>query len=124
MEDCPHLIPDANNNCEDCGAPYPEPEGTPEPDLGNIVEICKLIDRTREMFSKLIEINTDPKNPALPRLRMVGGQMVRLPHKAICQSLIGPSFIKAKNLGYRGTQERWMEMVLEDIATFTSPPVV
>jgi hypothetical protein len=126
-KDCPHLIPDENWNCEDCGAPIPMPELPPnyEPNLGNVMEICKLIDETRAVFDSLIKANTDPKNPNLPRLRMVGGQMIRLPHKMVCKGMIGPSFVKAKAAGYRGTQDRWMEMILEDdIATLTSPPVV
>jgi hypothetical protein len=126
-KDCPHLIPDENDKCIDCGAPIVMPELPPnyEPNLGNIMEICKLIDETRGVFDKLIKANTDPKNPNLPRLRMVGGQMLRLPHKMVCKGMIGPSFVKAKTFGYKGTQERWMEMVLEDdILTFTSSPPV
>ena len=124
-KDCPHLIPDENDKCIDCGTPIVMPELPPnyEPNLGNIMEICKLIDETRMVFDKLIKSNTDPQNPSLPRLRMVGGQMLRLPHKMVCKGMIGPSFVRAKAAGYKGTQERWMEMVLEDIATLTSPPV-
>jgi hypothetical protein len=117
--DCPHLIPDEDWKCIDCGAPITPPElpQNYEPNLGNVMEICKLIDETRVVFDKLIKLNTDPKNPKLPRLRMVGGQMLRLPHKMVCKGMIGPSFVQAKAIGYKGTQDRWMEMVLEDIAT-------
>jgi hypothetical protein len=125
-KDCLHLIPDENWDCENCGAPITPPELPPnyEPNLGSIVEICKLINETRVVFDKIIAANADPKNPKLPRLRMVGGQMLRLPHKMVCRGMIEPSFIKAKAAGYRGTQERWMEMVLEDIPTPTAIPLL
>ncbi len=122
-KDCPHLIPDENWNCEDCGTPIPQPELPPnfEPNLGNVVAICKLLDETRQNFDKVIVANTDPKNPKLPRLRMVGGTLMRLEHKMVIHGLVGPTFIKAKSLGYRGTEKRWTEMIFEDIPTLTSP---
>ena len=121
--DCPHLIPDENNKCEDCGAPYPEIElpADYQPNLGNVMAICKLIDETRKDFDKIIKANADPQNPTLPKLRIVGGQIMRLPHKMVIQAMIGPSFIKAKTYGYRGTQSRWLEMVLEETPTLTCP---
>lgn len=121
-KDCPHLIPDEWWKCEDCGADIPQPELPPDynPNLGDVMAICKLLDQTRKDFDKAIVANTDPKNPKLPRLRMVGGQLMRLEHKTVVRGLVGPTFLKAKTLGYRGTEKRWTEMIFEDIPTFTS----
>lgn len=111
---CSCLIPDENWKCINCGAAITPPEIVGDPNLGNVMEICKLIDETRKVFDRLIKANIDPRNPKLPRLRIVGGQMLRLSHKTVCQGMVEPSFSKAKDFGYRGTQERWMEMILEE----------
>jgi len=117
MENCPHLIPDENNNCETCGVPYPDPQNFPEPNLGDVMGICKLINETRDVFDGMVKANTDPKNPKLTRMRLVGGILMRLPDKMVCKGVFGASFLKAKSIGYKGTQERWTEMILEDIPT-------
>ncbi len=116
-------VPDANDKCIDCGADMPPINLPPdyEPNLGHVIAICKLLDETRKSFDKVIVANTDPKNPKLPRLRMVGGTLMRLEHKMVIHGLVGPTFIKAKSLGYRGTEKRWTEMIFEDIPTLTSP---
>ncbi len=121
--DCPHLIPDANDKCIDCGADMPPINLPPnyEPNLGDVMALCKLLDETRKSFDKVIVANTDPKNPKLPRMRMVGGTLMRLEHKLVIRGLVGPTFLKAKSLGYRGTEKRWREMIFEDIPTLTSP---
>jgi len=122
MDECPCMIPDENDNCLDCGKHI---EGLPEvpPNLqlhmGDIPGICRLIDATARTFAQLVRENTDPRNPSLPRLRLVGGQMMRLPHKMLFKDLLGPSYSAAKSLGYRGTFERWGEMVQE--ATAAAP---
>jgi hypothetical protein len=126
-KDCPHLIPDENWKCLDCGADVPQPELPVDykpAALGNIYAISKLIDDTRDQFVAAVKANTDPKNPALPRLRMIGGRMMRLPHKMVCHGLVGPSFVQAKSYGFRGTKERWFEMVLDEMPTLTSDKVV
>jgi len=120
-------IPDENWKCIDCGADVPQPElpSNFNPNLGNIVAISHLIDATREEFNKIIIANTDPKHPKLPRLRMVGGQLMRLENKMIVKAMVGPSYLKAQSLGYLGTQNRWFEMIFDDIPTitsYTSPP--
>lgn len=120
---CLHLTVDSGR-CPECGVDVDLSDIPENPNLGNIMAICRLLDETRMVFDKLIKANTDPKNPKLPRLRMVGGQMLRLPHKMVCKGMIGPSFVRAKAAGYKGTQDRWMEMVLEDdILTPTFPPI-
>lgn len=120
--ECPHLIPDENWNCEDCGTPIPMPTDLPEPTMSGktLIAICKLMDATRVEFDKVVKANTDPLHPEKARLRLVGGQMLRLPHKMVLQGISGTSFVTAKQLGYRGTKERWTEMVMEDIPTITS----
>ena len=64
--DCPHLIPDATDKCIDCGADMPPINLPPdyEPNLGDVMAICKLLDETRRSFDKVIVANTDPKTPS------------------------------------------------------------
>lgn len=120
--DCQHLIPDENWKCENCGVLIPQPElpSNLQLNLGDLFAISKLIDKTRVEFDKIIKANTDPLNPEKTRLRIVGGQIMRLPHKMILQTFSTTSFATAKDLGYRGTKERWVEMVMEDTPTLTS----
>jgi len=115
VDECPCVIPDENLNCLDCGKPIETQEVDPPGRMGNIPGICKLMDATAKTFSQLVRENTDPKNPSLSRLRLVGGQMMRLPHKMLYKDLLGPSYSAAKALGYRGTFERWGEMVQEAV---------
>ncbi|GEM_PF-6126443 len=115
MHELGFCVPDENWKCIDCGADIPQPELPPDfnPNLGNIIEIHKLINETRKVFDKIIRANTDPRNPKLPRLRMVGGQMLRLPHKVFLADVVKNSYPTAKELGYRGSIIRWGEMILE-----------
>ena len=121
--ECPCLIPDENDNCIDCGkhidlSAY---DNEPLPNLGDIVGIIKLIDKTASVYAHVVQENTDPKNPDLPRLRMVGNRMMRLPHKALFHELMKPAFKEAKALGYRGTIERWSELVEEHTPRPSNP---
>lgn len=112
MDECPCIIPDENYNCIDCGKPIHVAEVDP-PDLGDIGGIVRLINATAKTYAQLLRENTDPKNPSQPRLRMVGGRMLRIPHKMLYRDLLGPSYGAAKALGYRGTFERWGEIIWE-----------
>ncbi len=112
MEDCPCILSDDKEDCLDCGQHVGEP-----PDLGNLTGIVNLIEETAKSHARLITENTDPKNPTQPRLRLVGGLLMRVPHKMLYKDLLGPSFIQAKALGYRGTFERWGEMIWEATPT-------
>ena len=87
----------------------------PAPNLGDIMGICKLLDATALIYTNLVRRNADPQNPSQPRLRIVGGQLTRLPHKVFFHDLVGPSFMKARRLGYRGTYQRWGELLREAI---------
>jgi len=117
MDNCSCLIPDENDNCIDCGKhidlSYLDNE--PPPNLGDIVGICGLIDKTVAMYRTVIRDNTDPKNPSLPRLRIVGNRIIRLSHKTLLSELMQPTFKEAKALGYKGTLQRWGELVEERI---------
>ena len=85
------------------------------PDLGDILGICRLIDSTVKSYAQLVAANTDPNDPTQPRLRLVGGVFMRTPHKVFCQRLFAPSYMQAKKLGYRGTLERWGEILQEAV---------
>jgi hypothetical protein len=119
MEECPCIIPDENDNCVDCGKHIDMPD-VPAPNLGDITGIVKLIDVTAKTYAQMIQENTDPKNPSLPRLRLVGGLLMRIPHKMLYKDMLGPSFLAAKALGYRGTFESWGETIWDA----TPPPAV
>jgi hypothetical protein len=112
MDDCPCLIPDEHDNCVDCGKAIDMPNH-PCPDLGDIAGIAKLREITARGMDNLEKGNTDPKNPKLPRLRMVGTVMVRVPHTVVFREILVPSYMAAKRLGYRGTYQRWQELVQE-----------
>lgn len=109
--DCPHLIPDENGNCSECGTAIPNMEA---PNLGDIVGICKLLDATAAAFTVLIRENTDPQDPSRPRMRLVGGQIVRISHAALLKDLVRNSYPRVKRLGYRGSIRRWGELILEN----------
>ena len=113
MDECPCIIPDENDDCVDCGKHIDIPDAPAPPNLGDIAGIVRLIDATIKTYAQLVRENTDPKSPNLPRLRLVGGQMIRIPHKALYKDLLGPSYVAAKALGYRGTFERWGELIDE-----------
>lgn len=117
MDECPCLIPDDNDNCVDCGKHIDMPT-VGEPNLGDIPGIVRLIETTAKHYEAMVKENTDPKNPSLPRLRLVGGYFIRIPHKDLYKAILMPSYVDAKALGYRGTFERWTEMVYE-----AAPPI-
>ena len=123
MDKCLCLIPDENDNCIDCGKHIDLSafDNEPLPDLGDIVGICGLIDKTAKMYAKVKRDNADPKDPSLPRLRIVGNRMIRLSHKTLLFELMQPTFKEAKALGYKGNLERWGELVEEHLSPPTNP---
>ena len=106
--DCPHLI-DEDGKCTECGVVV-----QPHINLGDIVGICQLLDNTVAAYATLVHNNTDPKDPSKPRLRVIGGRVIRLPHSALLKDLVYNSYPRAKQLGYRGSIIRWGEMILEN----------
>lgn len=116
MSECPCVIPDETmEHCLDCGRRMEVVPEVEPPNLGDIAGIARLISATAKTYAQLVKDNTDPKNPDLPRLRMVGGKMLRIPHKSLCKETLAPSYATAKALGYRGSLERWGEMVWEAV---------
>ena len=132
MEDkCPCIIADGDK-CIDCGEPILNPEITvaqlaeegitlgpppppdiPVPEMGNIVGIMHLAKNTfREGVKRQVR-NSDPQNPKLPRLRMVGTLFLRVPHKDVWTEVLRQSFEQAKEMGFRGNMTRWTEIVEE-----------
>ena len=69
--------------------------------------IIHLATQTAEEYTKLIKNNADPKHPEKPRLRLVAGVLIRLPDTAFWSTVLLPSFLTARTLGYRGDYERW-----------------
>ncbi len=118
MDECPCLIPDDDDNCIDCGKHIDMPEVAVAPNLGDIPGIVRLIESTAKHYEAMVKENTDPKNSTIPRLRLVGGYFIRIPHKDLYKAILMPSYVSAKALGYRGSFERWTEMVYE-----AAPPV-
>lgn len=113
MAECPCVIPDETGElCADCGKHIDLPD-VPAPNLGDIPGIIRLVQATAKTYAQLIQENTDPKNPRLPRLQLIGGQLIRIPHKMLYKNMLAPSYLAAKALGYRGTFERWGEMIWE-----------
>ena len=112
-EKCLCLIPDENDNCTECGKHIDMPD-VGEPNLGDIVGIIRLIDDTVKSYSELVTRNTDPVT-GLPKMRLVGGLLMRVPHKMLYRDLVEPSYKAAKQLGYRGTMERWGEVLQEAV---------
>jgi|SRR5271157_1542085 len=113
MDECPCFLPDDNDNCMNCGKHVDLPDVPASLNLGDILGIVRLIDTTAKSYAQLIRENADPKNPALPRLRLIGGQLIRIPHTLLLKNLVNESYPIAKNLGYRGGIKRWGELIFE-----------
>lgn len=128
---CPCIIADGTN-CIDCGKPIINPEITvaqlaeegivlgpalapdaPLPDMGNVAGIMHLAFQTFREGVRRQAHNSDPKNPALPRLRMFGTHLMRVPHKDIWTGLLRQSFEQAQQMGFKGTPQRWESIVEE-----------
>lgn len=122
MADEHFCIPDDNDNCVECGQRIDLPEIAEIPDLGDIMGMIRLIDDTAKKYMRMVEMNTDPADPALPRLRIVGGQIMRLPHKSLYGQFFVPSYRRAKELGYRGSLERWSEILQEAVEASQPQP--
>ncbi len=129
---CPCIIANDDKKCVDCGEPIMDPVVTtgqlaeegivlgpplllevPAPEMGNVVGIMHLAKNTFREGVRRQARNTDPKNPALPRLRMVGAILLRVPHTDVWRELLRQSFEQAQVMGYKGTLERWETIVDE-----------
>lgn len=106
---CPCVVKDDAGNCIDCGVAPPNIP-TVE-DMGNVVAVSKLACNTLIEVTRCIIENSDPKDKITPLLRMLGGQMIRIPHEDIFNRVMQRSFKEAQTLGYRGTLARWAAIV-------------
>src|SRR5271157_2036033 len=97
---CKHMVTE-KGKCIDCGEPCENPKWTMENlrqqyerpemgfvniylnDLGNIPAICELAKNTWEEYDRRATYNEDPNRPQVPRLRMIGGRLMRLPFHQI-----------------------------------------
>jgi hypothetical protein len=115
VDECFCLIPDEEDNCVTCGKPIDFQEIGELPNLGDILGMIRLIDETAKSYLRLVNLNTDPNDPELPRMRLIGGVIVRIPHKILYKKFFNPSYNQAKELGYRGSLTRWGEILQEAI---------
>lgn len=118
MAKCPCLIPDENDNCVDCGQHIElleVPQTDHHAEVRAIMDIIRLVDDTAKSYERLVKANTDPRDPTQPRMRIIGGVFMRIPHQAFYKQLFGPSYKQAKKLGYRGTFQRWGELLQEAV---------
>lgn len=131
-EKCPHFVTD-EGKCITCGESCDNPRWTIEgpekfvreiyqetsvkeqffPDLGNIPGICQLAQATWEEYDQRATANETPNQPQMPRLQMIGGRLMRIPFHQIWREVVSPAYLKAKELGYLGTYQRWEELVKE-----------
>lgn len=86
-------------------------DASPSPD--GIAALHNLaFDTLRDFFTRIIRAS-DPKLPGVPRMRMLGTQIVRVPHSVIWNQMMTVSFAKAKVLGYLGDMQCWGDVVME-----------
>lgn len=129
-EECPCIIADDQGNCIDCGKSVNESSVTAQqlrdlgvelgprpaedievPPLGDVVALHQLAHQTLNHVIQQMILNSDPLNPSQPRLRLMGGQMLRISFKDIWQAITKDSYIKAKILGYRGNEDGWRGII-------------
>jgi hypothetical protein len=130
-EKCDHFITE-EGKCISCGQPWDSPKWTMEelqkewdsnlsinlddkilPGASNIPAICSLAEQTWQDYRRRAASNEDPQRPQVPRLRLVGGQLMRIPFHYIFKEVLGPSYDCARSLGYLGTYEKWCQFVKE-----------
>lgn len=81
--------------------------------LGDIRAICEIAAEANDEYKDQIKENSDPKNPSLPKLSMVGTSLVRIPFKKLWKDVISVSYFLAKEKGYLGDLEMWEEFVAD-----------
>jgi hypothetical protein len=79
------------------------------PNIGDIIGIIRIITQTAIDYSEALKL---PQ----PKLCFVGGVLVRPTVNSMFKSIFKPSFQQAKSIGYRGSYERWEELVKEQAA--------
>jgi hypothetical protein len=133
VENCDHFVTE-NGKCITCGEPHGAPRWTmeelrkimdePEPEAfrskylnewenSNIPAISKLSDETWTEYDRQATANEEPDCPQRPRLRMIGGRLLRIPFHQIWKEVVGLAFDEARKLGYRGDWSKWQQLVKE-----------
>lgn len=127
MGDCQHLDITDQGICKACGVDITSqefldslPEAPPDSELGDICGLVRLAQETAEEFVRRQADIRDPHNPAQPKIRWVGTQMVRVPRETIWTEILRPSFARAKKLGYRSDYERWQDICMEYVHSIKS----
>lgn len=77
------------------------------------INLIKLTSEVVHTYNRLRQENIDPKNPNLPRMRVIGGRILRLPHAMMFRELSDASYDRALGFGYDGTYERWCALLRE-----------
>lgn len=103
-EKCPCVITDENDNCVDCPTQL-------ETESRNLVGLQQLVESTAREYTKRRARNTDPKNPDLPRLQLIGVLMIRIPHLNVWNQLVKQSFEQAQAMGFKETIQCWGDRV-------------
>lgn len=84
------------------------PKGVLTDDLVGIVQLAQAT--AEEILSY-----RDPHNPSLNKISWVGTQLMRVPEAAVMKEVLPPSYIIAKEIGYRGTYQHWCEFCREAV---------
>lgn len=130
-EKCDHFIAECGI-CIACGEPVDNPRWTMEelqkewdkPEdfqsqfmsdwkCSNIPEISQLAEQTWEEYDRRATFNEEPNRPQMPRLRLIGGRLMRIPFHQIWREVVGPSYDIARSLGYLEDYQKWQQLVKE-----------
>jgi hypothetical protein len=127
MLDCGHDEITDEGICKACGVDITSqefmdslPEPPPDSQLGDIPGIIKVAQETAEEFLRRQAECRDPHNPSQPKFRWVGTQLIRPPRETIWMDVVRPSYAIVKQLGYRGTLQRWDEICMEYVVLVKS----
>jgi hypothetical protein len=130
-EPCLHLVTE-NGACVACGQLWDNPRWTMEElrkELDNqdskvftsewsgIPAISKLADDTWAEYDRRATANEDPQRPQMPRMRLIGQRLMRIPFHQIFKEVVGPSYEAAMLLGYLGSYSSWCRLVKESNRT-------
>lgn len=107
--------------CKSCGVDVTSKEfidSLPEDSnyLGDLMGIIQLAQATAKEYLKR---STDSK----PKFFWVGTQLMRITSEMIWDDILKPSFIVAKELGYRGDHDRWASVCKDYIEIINNNPL-
>jgi len=132
-ESCDHFITEGGK-CIACGEPAGNPRWTMEelqkeidiqgaetfqqqylnaPDFGNFPALNSLAQQTWAEYDSRATANEEPTRPQMPRLRMIGHRLMRIPFHQIWREVLGPSYDIARQLGYMEDFHKWQQFVKE-----------